>query len=192
MMRIITGKARGVRLVSPEGDHTRPTAERTKEAVFSMLQFELADADVLDLFAGSGQLGLEAISRGARAAVFCDNSRQATEIVRRNAEKTHLLTQCEIVCLPHRACLERMKGKRQFRLVFLDPPYAAGLIPDTLRLLESEQLLADGAKIVCESAEPEDVFLSDSVLRQRFEVLRAVRYGAAFVTILAWKEENKK
>lgn len=191
MMRIITGKARGTRLVSPDGDHTRPTAERTKEAVFSMLQFELSGGDVLDLFAGSGQLGLEALSRGAKTAVFCDNTKAAVEIVRCNAEKTHLLPQCEIVCLSHRACLERLRGKRRFQLVFLDPPYAAGLIPESLRLLLENRLLADGAKIVCESAEAEDVFLSDPTLAQRFEVVRSARYGAAVVTILMWKEETE-
>ena len=80
MMRIITGRARGTRLMTLEGEATRPTAERTKEALFSMLQFELRDANVLDLFAGSGQLGLEALSRGASHAVFCDRSQAAIRV----------------------------------------------------------------------------------------------------------------
>ena len=87
MMRIITGKARGVRLSTLEGNNTRPTSERAKEAIFSIIQFELNKANVLDLFAGSGQMGLEALSRGAAKAVFCDLSRDAVAIIKENAKK---------------------------------------------------------------------------------------------------------
>ena len=94
-MRIITGKARGTKLNTLAGEATRPTAERTKEAVFSMLQNEITGARVLDLFAGSGQLGLEALSRGAEYAVFNDSSREAASVIRANVEKTHFTDMCE-------------------------------------------------------------------------------------------------
>ena len=90
MMRVITGKARGIRLTAPDGEQTRPTAERTKEAVFSMIQFETEGRQVLDLFAGSGQLGIEALSRGAAHAVFVDSSKQAIAVIERNLCKTRL------------------------------------------------------------------------------------------------------
>ncbi|MBQ2240957.1 MAG: RsmD family RNA methyltransferase, partial [Clostridia bacterium] len=89
-MRIITGSARGVSLMTLPGEATRPTAERTKEAVFSMIQFDIEGRKILDLFAGSGQLALEALSRGAASAVLCDKSKEAINIIKKNAEKTRL------------------------------------------------------------------------------------------------------
>ena len=96
MMRIISGTAKGIRLKTLEGDATRPTAERVKEAVFSMLQGDIESRDVLDLFAGSGQMGLEALSRGASSAVLIDNSVNALKIIKENAEKTKLNDRCDI------------------------------------------------------------------------------------------------
>ena len=148
MMRIITGRARGVRLDTLPGETTRPTLERTKEAVFSMLQFEIADAHVLDLFAGSGQLGLEAISRGARRAVLCDRSKEAVAVIKKNVQKTRFEGQCDVFCMDYQALLHTLKGREPFDMVFLDPPYAIGAVPVALRLLVDNHLLADGAKIV--------------------------------------------
>ena len=190
MMRIITGKARGTHLVTLAGENTRPTAERVKEAVFSSLQSVIADATVLDLFSGSGQLALEALSRGASHAVACDSERAAVKVIRTNAEKTHLADVCEIVCTDHAALLRSMQGKRRFDLVFLDPPYAKGLLPATLAMLADYGLLNDGARVVCESADEADVFGGDEALAARYETLRATRYGAAFVTILTPRGEG--
>ncbi len=189
MMRIITGKARGTHLVTLAGDATRPTAERTKEAVFSILRASIPDSEVLDLFAGSGQLGLEAISQGAKHAVLCDASREAIRVIRTNAEKTHLSEQCEIVCSDAAAFLSRCVGNRKFDLVFLDPPYALHLIPQMLTILSQKQLLQKDARIMCETANAEDVFGGSAELNERYEVLRASRYGAAQVTILTPKGE---
>lgn len=186
MMRIITGKARGIKLRTLEGDTTRPTAERVKEAVFSMLQFEMENAEVLDLFAGSGQMGLEAVSRGARRAVFCDAERRAVEIVRQNAAATKLESSCEIFCADYRAILKRLRGgDRKFSIVILDPPYALGAIPEALRLLHEYGLLAPYAKIVCESASPDDVFAGDDALKELYTVTREARYGIVHITVLA-------
>ncbi len=190
MMRIITGAARGTRLATLEGETTRPTAERTKEAIFSVLAFEIADASVLDLFAGSGQMGLEAISRGAKEAVFCDASRDAIRIIRQNAEKTHLCGSCEILQGDALSMLSRMKEKKCFDLVFLDPPYALGLVPRCLSALLANGLLSPKCKIVCETANEADVFANDAALANAFSVVRATRYGAAYVTILTPKEKD--
>ena len=170
---------------------TRPTAERTKEAVFSMLRARIPDAEVLDLFAGSGQLALEALSQGASRAVLCDASRAAERVIRSNAEKTHLSEQCEILCADAMSVLSRYAGMRKFDLVFLDPPYAAGLIPQVLATLLDRELLSPDACVMCETAKAEDVFAERTELAGRFEILRASRYGAAHITILTPKGEEK-
>ncbi len=193
MMRIITGKARGVRLSAPKGEHTRPTAERTKEALFSMLQFELDGAQVLDLFAGSGQLGLEALSRGASRAVLCDNDKTAVGIIRQNALKTRLALQCEIRCMDYAALLSELRrSKRSFDFVFLDPPYALGLVPKVLRRLQNDKLLSANARVVCETASEADVFADDSALKDAFEAVKISRYGAACVTVLKLRAEERE
>lgn len=190
MMRIITGKARGVRLATLEGDNTRPTSERAKEAIFSMLQFELSGARVLDLFAGSGQMGLEALSRGAESAAFCDLSKSAVEIVKTNAKKTRLESQCDIYCGDYKVFLQRLAGRQLFDMVFLDPPYALSLVPQALSYLAEHQMLSKNAKLVCETATAEDVFGNDSDLAKKFEIVKQTRYGIAHVTILRYKEND--
>ena len=190
MMRIITGRARGVHLDTLPGENTRPTSERAKEAIFSMLQFELRDACVLDLFAGSGQMGLEAISRGAKEAVFCDASREAAKIVEKNLIKTRLALQGEVLCMDFERALQGMRKRKTFDLVFLDPPYALGALPKALRRLTEGGLLAPDAKIVCESASPEDVFGGEEGLASRFEILRTAKYGVAYVTILRYLSQG--
>ncbi len=191
MMRIITGKARGVRLNTLQGDQTRPTSERAKEAVFSSLQFDLMGARVLDLFAGSGQLGLEAVSRGAQGAVLCDLSKDAIGIIRSNVCKTGLDAQCRVICGDYSSILKNYPQKKAFDLVFLDPPYANGLVPHAIELLLKHDLLSDKAKIVCETASPEDVFGSNTMLANRFDILKIAKYGIAYVTVLQFLEELK-
>ncbi|MBQ8310600.1 MAG: 16S rRNA (guanine(966)-N(2))-methyltransferase RsmD [Clostridia bacterium] len=190
MMRIITGKARGTHLLTLAGENTRPTAERVKEAVFSSLQSVVADAEVLDLFAGSGQMALEALSRGAARAVACDSEKAAVKVIEANADKTHLANTCEIFCMDYAALLRSMRDRRRFDLVFLDPPYAKGLLPATLAMLLDFDLLNADARVVCESADGQDVFGTDVTLAERYKTLRATRYGAAFVTVLTPKGEE--
>ncbi|MBQ3013904.1 MAG: 16S rRNA (guanine(966)-N(2))-methyltransferase RsmD [Clostridia bacterium] len=183
-MRIITGKARGTKLNTLSGEATRPTAERTKEAVFSMLQNEIAGARVLDLFAGSGQLGLEALSRGAEYAVFNDSSREAAAIIRANVEKTHFADACEVLSTDWQAALRRLAGRERFELSFLDPPYAGGFLPKVLAKMLEWDLLTEGGIIVCESADEGDVFGGNEELKNQFIIRRVARYGAACVTVL--------
>ena len=190
MMRIITGKARGTKLQTLAGEATRPTAERTKEAIFSMINFDIAGAKVLDLFAGSGQLGLEALSRGAKYAVFNDSSREAAAIIRANAEKTRLIDSCEILSTDWQPVLRRFAGRERFELSFLDPPYAGGFLPKVLAKMVEWDLLSEGAVIVCESANEEDVFGGNEELKNQFNVRRVARYGAACVTILEKGEKD--
>ena len=188
MMRIITGKARGIRLKTLEGDATRPTAERVKEAVFSMLQFDIEGRQVLDLFAGSGQLGLEAISRGAAHAVLVDKSKAAVKIIEENAIKTKLALDCTIKLCDATDYLRRNRGTT-FDIVFLDPPYASGLYAPILRLMIEGQILKPTSLIVCES-DSEAIFVGDEALAEHFTIQKSSQYSRTVITILSPKEEE--
>ena len=191
-MRIITGKARGVRLETLEGLNTRPTAERAKEAVFSMLAFDIEGRRVLDLFAGSGQMGLEALSRGAVSAVMVDCARAAVDIIKKNTAKTKL-EGAEIVCADSVLWLDGAAKKGlSFDIVFMDPPYAEKLLPRCLEKLLRGNLLKSTSLIVCESGAQEDLFCGDEALADRFDVIKSTRYGVAYVNILKVKSRNEE
>ena len=188
MMRIITGTARGAKLQAPAGEHTRPTAERTKEAVFSMLADRVVGRRVLDLFGGSGQLGLECLSRGAASAVIVDNDKAAVQVIRENARHTKLADRAEIVQTAALGFLKTYSGA-PFGLIFLDPPYATTLVRECLAVIASRGLLTKGGTIVCETAAPEAVFAEDAALEAQFFCRRRARYGAAHITVLGLAEE---
>ncbi len=187
-MRIITGKARGIRLKTLEGEATRPTSERVKEAVFSMLQFDLEGREVLDLFAGSGQLGLEALSRGAAHAVFVDQSKQAIQIIEENAKKTKLDTACSIYTANSLDYIRRNCGKK-FDIVFLDPPYASGLYQPILEALYEANMLKPFSMIVCES-NTEQLFGNNPELQKKFAVKKQTTYSKTVITILTVNPEE--
>ena len=154
-MRIITGTARGCRLKTPKGEATRPTADRIKESLFNILGRRVEAAHVLDLFAGTGALGLEALSRGAASALFVDE--RTASLIEENAAKTRLLERAEIVCADVLRILTRLGGAgRSFDLIFCDPPYRQGLWEKVLSSVDREGLLApDGCMIVEHGAEEE-------------------------------------
>ncbi len=180
-MRIITGCAKGVVLKTLEGETTRPTASKVKEAVFSVLQFELEGKRILDLFAGSGQMGLEALSRGAKETVFVDKSKDAIEVIKYNAKKTKLEYKSKIVHSDYASFLN--KNSEKFDIVFLDPPYAAKMyIPAISRLIEGN-FIKPTTLIVCESSE-ENIFKDNEELAIYFEVQKHSKYGNIFITIL--------
>lgn len=189
-MRIIAGSARGTKLETLPGENTRPTSERAKEALFSMLQFELQQRRVLDLFAGSGQLALEALSRGASDAVLCDVSAPAAAVIAKNIEKTHMKDRCRLLRADYQACCRMVRGE-PFDLVFLDPPYAQRLVCPALRALMQEGLLHAGALIVCESEEA-DVFETDPALRSQFVIRKISKYGAAYLTVLRYGADEEE
>ena len=181
-MRIITGIARGVRLSAPANDDIRPTSDIVKEGVFSAIQFEVGGKHVLDLFGGTGQLALEALSRGAENAVIVDSSRAAVELIKQNAQKAKLFEKCRVVCSDYKDYLRGTKGKTKFDLIFLDPPYKAEAQDEILKKLREADIIADGAIIVCESdadgvPQPIDGFTQ-----------KLYRYGKIHITILR-KEE---
>lgn len=168
-MRVITGIARGMRLESPEGTDVRPTSEKTKEAVFSTLHFSIEGRRILDLFAGSGQLGIEALSRGAEKCVFTDASQASVDIVKRNLQKTGFAAR-SVVCRTDYASFLR-STKEIFDIAFIDPPYKAGVAVDALTLTAG--IMSEFGTIVVEH--PPEVELPDSV--GGFGIYRTYKYG---------------
>ena len=147
-MRVITGTARGVQLKTPEGMVTRPTTDRVKEAMFSIIHFEIPGATVLDLFGGTGQLGIEALSRGAKRAVFVDAGESACRLIRENLKKTRLESQAAVVRSDYLAYLARTK--EQFDIILLDPPYAEVFLENALKRITEIDILRSGGIIVAE------------------------------------------
>ena len=186
MMRIVSGARRGKKLITLSGDNTRPTLERVKQAFFSAIQFEISGKTVLDLFSGSGQLGLEALSRGADFCYFNDMSSKACEIIEKNIKACDFTEISQLTCKTHIECV-RMLSMRKIKvsLVFLDPPYGNGLVGDSLALLRDSGVLADGSVIVCETA------ADDYVNVEGFALRREYRYSDIKVTILDYSEVVK-
>ena len=182
MMRIITGKARGIRLKTLEGLETRPTAERVKEAIFSMIQFDIEGRKVLDLFSGSGQMGLEALSRGASQAYLIDRSRDAIRVIEENASKTKLISDCKIIGSDSLDFIRRNRGTR-FDIVFLDPPYASDLYRSSLGALLDCDMLKPTSLIICES-DTDEIFGDDAELSARFICKKQSRYSKTVITVL--------
>ena len=147
-MRVITGKARGVQLKTPEGMQTRPTTDRVKEALFSIIQFELPGARVLDLFGGTGQLGIEAISRGAKEAVFVDAREDACKLIRENLRRAKMETEGRVVRADYMDYLKRCR--ETFDIVLLDPPYAEVYLENSLKMITEIDILQSGGIIVAE------------------------------------------
>nr|WP_255420069.1 MULTISPECIES: 16S rRNA (guanine(966)-N(2))-methyltransferase RsmD [Anaerotruncus] len=173
-MRVITGTARGTRLQAPEGLTTRPTSDMAKEAIFSILHFEVEQAMVLDLFAGSGQLGIEALSRGAKSCIFVDTSRAAQEVIRRNLAAAKLAAQARVAAMDVNAFLQ--SAAERFDIAFLDPPYGQKLIDAVLPRL-AEKMNETGI-IVCETERNEELPESAG----EFLVYKTYRYGKAKIT----------
>lgn len=174
-MRVITGSARGRRLITHEGDDVRPTTDRVKEAMFSILQFELEGRRILDVFAGSGQLGIEALSRGAESAVFLDAARESVEIVKKNLETTKFTQKATV--LQSDSLLYLRKSTDKFDIIIMDPPYNSGLLQKALPL--AAEVAAPGGVIVCESLTEEE--LPEKV--GCFVMERRYRYGRIAISV---------
>lgn len=179
-MRVIAGDKKGRRLVTPEGLDTRPTSDKVKEALFSIIQFELADAEFLDLFAGSGQMGIEALSRGAKYAVFVDSGRKPCECIRQNLASLGLLGAGEIV---GRGVSEYLSScNRKFDIVFMDPPYREGLIEPIFDRVT--RVVCDSGVIICEI--PCGAELCEEV--NGFVLKRRYRYGKTELALFRKKD----
>ena len=148
-MRIISGIARGTKLYTLDGNNTRPTLDRIKETLFSIIQNNIKDAIVLDLFSGSGALGLEALSRGAKKAILCDKSYEAMDVIKRNIDKTHFEEKTEVFYGDYKKCLDKLNEK--IDLIFIDPPYKLNIAVKAVDIILKKDLLAKDGIIVLET-----------------------------------------
>ena len=173
-MRVITGSARGRRLNAPKGLDTRPTSDRVKEAMFSIIQFEVQEAEVLDLFAGSGQLGIEALSRGARRAVMVDQSGEAMSTIADNLDHTQLRDRARMV---QADCSSFLRNDPcEYDVAFLDPPYGQDKLSAVIELVAKR--MRPGGIILCECRRGETLPETAGILTSR----RDYRYGKTQVT----------
>ena len=182
-MRVITGTARGRRLKEPAGMDIRPTTDMVKEAIFNIVQFDIEGRRVLDLFAGTGQLGIEALSRGAGEAVFVDKASEAVKIVRENLRGTGLENLASVVQADSvvflRSCVK-------FDVIFVDPPYDSTLIDEALHNIIAFDILKDNGIIVCESKLEKQMPEAEAPYRKRKEY----RYGKIKLTVYTRASDN--
>lgn len=183
-MRVITGTARGRRLMTLEGNDVRPTTDRVKEAVFSVIQFDIEGRRILDLFAGSGQMGIEALSRGACEAVLVDNSPRSVAVVRENLRTCGMTKAAVVVQGDALSYLTPRAGRQEFDYAFLDPPYGRGILQSVLPAVAS--VMKPGGAIICESPAEEELPPSAG----RFTVDRQYRYGKIMITFYREPQED--
>lgn len=177
-MRVITGSARGRRLKTLEGDSVRPTTDKVKESIFNIIQFDVEGSRVLDMFAGCGQLGIEALSRGAKSAVFVDSARASMAVVEENLSSTGFRSLSKTVLGDSLSYLDRTS--EMFDIAFLDPPYKAGLMEDAVERVRLH--IADGGLIVCETG-------ADEVLPEEIEGFSSKRYKYGKIALTVYRKD---
>ena len=185
-MRIISGTLRGTKLYTLEGENTRPTLDRVKEALFSKINYRLEDATILDLFSGSGALALESLSRGAKEAYMCDSSRDAIKIINQNIEKTRTKDRICLFTCDYKKAIEELKSKNvKLDVVFLDPPYHTNFAEDAASRIVENNLLNEDGLIVLETDDDKKVMKNlDTKL---FEINDIKRYGRVYLLFLSQK-----
>ena len=176
-MRVISGKARGIVLKTPDGMQTRPTADRVKEALFSILQFDLPGKRILDLFGGTGQLGIEAISRGAKSAVFVDAGDAPCKLIKENLRRTKMEGEGRVVRADYLTYLSGCREK--FDIIFLDPPYAEVFLENAIKKISEIDILESGGIIVAEHPVEKPLLLEID----GFSRSKDYKYGKAVLTL---------
>ncbi|MGX7052002.1 16S rRNA (guanine(966)-N(2))-methyltransferase RsmD [Leuconostoc palmae] len=191
-MRVVSGQFRGTRLEAVNGDKTRPTTDKVKEAMFSILTPYISGGQVLDLYAGTGGLSIEAVSRGMHHAILIDRQFQAIKVIQSNIEKTHQQSLFTVIKSSAQQALEKLKSDNQlFDLVFLDPPYAKETIQDDMLYLATNGMLNEDAIILAESNDSANLPEENSY----FEIIQQKHYGITVVTVyrfLGIKKEDEK
>ena len=182
-MRVISGTARGKKLSSLEGLATRPTLDRVKEALFNILQFDLKGARILDLFSGSGALGIEALSRGAKEAVLCDNSHKAIQIINKNLKETRLIDKAKVVNRDYIDAMEQLhKQSQKFDIIFLDPPYKSDYAIESIEHIIKYNLLEEDGIIVVETDDKNKI---DEIKKlNKLEVYDTRKYGIVHIIFI--------
>lgn len=184
-MRIISGSARGTKLYTLEGITTRPTLDRVKESLFNIIQSEIPNSVFLDLFSGSGAIGLEAASRGAKKVILCDISKEAVKVINKNIEKTHLKEKVELYNLDYQILLNK-NMKQILDIIYIDPPYNSNFAAKSLGILVDKNLVNENSKIIIETDDEES--LLKEIEKMKVEIIDKRRYGRAILIFLRYKE----
>ena len=186
-VRVISGSARGLKLNTPGDDRVRPTTDRVKESMFNIIQDWVYDSQVLDLFAGSGALGIEALSRGASQAVFCDNSLDSIKIIKSNIEKARVADRSQIVSGDFKRCLRDMEAKNQsFDMIFVDPPYYEGLFEEVLDTIRSCKILKKDGIVIVEHDAKKPIGQVEGL-----EVYKEKKYGITMLTFYCLEDDDE-
>lgn len=186
-MRVISGKARGTKLNSIESLDTRPTLDRVKESLFNIIQNKIVDATILDLFAGSGAIGIEFISRGAKKAYFCEKNHNAAKMIHQNLTKTKFENQSEVFEMDYKKCLlELSERKEKFNIIYIDPPYKANIAAHAIKQIISLDLIEPNGIMIIETDELERDLSELEELQVEVYDLR--KYGRANLIFLNRKE----
>ena len=180
-MRIISGTARGTKLYTLEGLNTRPTLDRVKESIFNIIQNEIRDSIALDLFAGSGSIGLELASRGAKQVILCDKSCESIKIIKKNITKTHLEEKIKIYNSDFKSCLQNLKNIK-LDLIYLDPPYDTNFIKESLQMILQLQLINQKSLIIAETDDSKRIL--DDIEDLKLKLIDKRKYGRANIIFL--------
>lgn len=180
-MRIISGKARGTKLYTLEGDNTRPTLDRVKESIFNIIQPDIQNSIFLDLFSGCGAMGLEAVSRGAKKAILCDKSKDAVNIIKKNIEKTRFSNNTVVLNMDFKLALEN-EIKEKIDIVYLDPPYKTDFIYKSIEIMLKKSIINENTKIIIETDDKERVL--KEIANLNIKVIDERKYGRAQVIFL--------
>lgn len=177
-MRIISGKARGTKLYTLEGETTRPTLDRVKESLFNIIQEKIVESSFLDVFSGSGAIGLEAASRGAKEVILCEKDKNAIKVIKKNIEKTHL----EVTL--YETSFENMLEKinKKFDIIYIDPPYKTNLVYETVNKLINLNLLKTDSLIIVETDEEERV--EQALKKLNVNIVKKRKYGRVHLIFL--------
>ena len=184
-MRIISGKARGTKLYTLDGTATRPTLDRVKESLFNIIQNDIKDSTVLDLFSGSGAIGLEFLSRGAKRAVLCDSSKDAIKIIKQNVQKTHFEEKVEVYNMEFTKLVERLQNQK-FDIIYIDPPYATDFIKISLEKIIEYELVNENTKIIVET--DDETRILNQIEKMDVEITDKRKYGRATIIFLKYRK----
>ena len=175
-MRIISGKARGTKLYTLEGTETRPTLDRVKESLFNIINSEIPDSVVLDLFSGSGAIGLEFASRGAKKVYLCDNSKDAINIINKNIEKTHFENITETFCCDFKNTIEKIKNE-VLDIIYIDPPYRTDYVKESIELLIKSNCIQNNTLIIIETDDEKRII--NEINNLNIKIIDQREYGRA-------------
>ena len=184
-MRIISGTARGTKLYTLKGMQTRPTLDRVKESLFNIIQNKIVDSIFLDLFSGSGAIGLEAASRGAKKVILCDKSKEAINIIKKNIEKTHLEEKAQVFNTDYEMLLKE-KIKEKVDIVYIDPPYNSNFAKKSIEIMIKNKIVDENSTIIVETDREDKI---NEISKLPIEIENKRKYGRAEIIFLRIRKE---